>query len=410
MRKNSLFLILMIFLFSQPHPVQAQSAPSCSFQADGSIVCVTGGGGSGGGNDGNTGNGGNNGNNPPATSTVCIPGATRQQTIYRPEPSLGPGQCSVWENKVSDCTGEILFGSNQGVDACPQASIQPQHPCTSFSINASGITCGNTEWKLSARITFPEIYLDVRPYPATLVRWPTAIRNGGIPESKGSGGVNYVPYGGGSPNNPQVGDWQDLRLLLTLRPAGPMTVTLPYINTMELTDQGPTGSPTLFQWEVPSHPVVGGGPLAGSINGLNELPADIPLFVGNGHAPYRLFWELHYEEYESIEGCASGPGANGSYNCGGGTGHRDIIGYDWKRHSSGGEIPPSAVKNLPASLGADINHDGVPDGYWDNNLTLRRMDDNNRVDNPIYRHSWNWGGIIYWAVREGQGQIGWPGQ
>jgi hypothetical protein len=43
-------------------------------------------------------------------------------------------------------------------------------------------------------------------------------------------------------------------------------------------------------------------------------------------------------------------------------------------------------------------------------LTLRRMDDNNRVDNPQYQRSWNWGGIIYWAVREGQGQIGWPGQ
>ena len=65
---------------------------------------------------------------------------------------------------------------------------------------------------------------------------------------------------------------------------------------------------------------------------------------------------------------------------------------------------------LPAALMADINNDGTPDAYWDNNLTLRRMDDNNRVDNPRYQRSWNWGGTIYWAVREGQGQIGWPGQ
>ena len=263
---------------------------------------------------------------------------------------------------------------------------------------------------MSARVTFPEIYLDVRPYPATLVRWPTAVRNGGTPESTGSGGVNYIPNGGGSPNNPQEGDWQDLRLILTLQPAGPMFVTLPHIGDMILSNQGGTGNPTMIQWEVPSHPAVGGGPLAGSVGGLDELPGDIPLFVGNGRAPYKLFWELRYYEYEAVEGCVAGPNGNGNYNCGGGTGHHDIVGYDWKHHSSGGEIPPSAVQNLPAAIMADINNDGTPDAYWDNNLTLRRMDDNNRVDNPQYQRSWNWGGIIYWAVREGQGQIGWPGQ
>jgi hypothetical protein len=68
------------------------------------------------------------------------------------------------------------------------------------------------------------------------------------------------------------------------------------------------------------------------------------------------------------------------------------------------------VQNLPAALMADINNDGTPDAYWDNNLTLRRMDESGSVSNPQYQHSWNWGGIIYWAVREGQGQIGWPGQ
>jgi hypothetical protein len=36
---------------------------------------------------------------------------------------------------------------------------------------------------------------------------------------------------------------------------------------------------------------------------------------------------------------------------------------------------------------ADTNHDGIPDAYWDNNLILRRMDDNNRVDNPQYQRS-----------------------
>ena len=177
-----------------------------------------------------------------------------------------------------------------------------------------------------------------------------------------------------------------------------------------LTDQGPTGTPTIIQWEVPSHPAVGGGPLARTVSGLDELPGDIPLFVGKGHASYKLFWELRYYEYAAIKEYVDGPNANGNYNCGGGTGHKVVVDYEWKGKSSGGEIPPSAVKDLPAALKADLNGDGTADAYWDNKLTLRRMDDNNRVDNPQYQKSWNWGGIIYWAVREGQGQIGWPGQ
>jgi hypothetical protein len=104
-----------------------------------------------------------------------------------------------------------------------------------------------------------------------------------------------------------------------------------------------------------------------------------------------------------------GPNGNGVYNCGGGTGHKVVVGYEWRRHSSGGEIPPLAVQNVPVSRLADINGDGIPDAFWNNNLTMRRMDDSNSVNNPRYRRSWNWGGIIYWAVREGQGQIGWPG-
>jgi hypothetical protein len=272
-------------------------------------------------------------------------------------------------------------------------------------VSAGGITCTNSGWNVSARVTFPEIHLDVRPYPATLVRWPTIVRNGGMPESSGSGGVNYIANGGGSPANPQVGDWQNLRLILTLRTAGPMFVTLPHIGNLVLSN----GASQPIQWEVPSHPAVGAGPLAGSISGLDELPGDMPLFVGRGRAPYQLFWELRYNEYEAIQECVAGPNGNGNYNCGGGSGHREITSHGWKHHSSGGEIPPSAVANLPAALMADVNNDGIPDAYWDNNLTLRRMDGSGSVSNPQYQRSWNWGGIIYWAVREGQGQIGWPG-
>jgi hypothetical protein len=81
----------------------------------------------------------------------------------------------------------------------------------------------------------------------------------------------------------------------------------------------PTSAMQSIQWKVPSHPAVGATTLAGSVSGFDELPRDMPLFVGNGHAPYKLFWELRYQEYEAIEGCLPGPNDNGNYNCGCGT-------------------------------------------------------------------------------------------
>jgi hypothetical protein len=330
-----------------------------------------------------------------------------QQTVYKPEPSLGAGQCSVWNNMVTDCTGETMFGSNTGTAPCPeQQAAQPQPPCTTFTVSAGGITCANSDWNLRARVPFPEIFLDVRPYPATLVRWPTALRNEGLSDASGSDSVGYIPYGGGSPGNPQAGDWKDLRLTLTLRAIGVLQVSLPNIEPLIL--QG-SGTPTIIQWEVPSHPAVGGGPLAGSIAGLEELPADIPVFVGEGRAPYLLFWELRYDEYVAVSECVAGPDKTGSFDCKRKTGHMEVTGYEWRRRSSGGQIQPDEVQGLPASVKADLNGDGVPDAYWDRNLTLRRMDDADSVNNPQYQQSWNWGGTIYWAVREGQGQIGWPG-
>ena len=399
MKKLRVFLILSIVL-CLTRSVQAQSIPTCTFEADGSIVCTVGGGGGG----------GEDGGDPGSEPVACTPGATHQETLYRPETSLGAGQCSVWENRVEDCTHVILFGTSMGVADCPQQVIVPPHPCTRFSVGNGSITCEALDWNLSARVRFPEIFLDVRPYPATLVRWPTAVRNGGMPESTGSGTRNYLPLGGGSPDQPREGDWRNLRLTLTLRPAGSLLVTLPYVRDLRLPVQGDSGTPTLFEWEVPSHPSVGANLLAGSVSGLEELPGDMPLFTGNGRAPYKLYWELRYFVYTAITECVAGPGDNGRYNCNSGRGHRVVVGYRWRLNASGGEIPPYAVQGLPASAAADTNGDGVLDAYWDRNLTLRRMDDNNRVDNPQYQRSWNWGGMIYWAVREGQGQIGWPGQ
>lgn len=394
-------LILITLLWLQSYSARAQSTPDCDFQPDGSIVCTTG----GGGND-NGGSGGEDTGNVEA----CIPGEhmVYQTTTY----DAATGTCNAYPATVDNCTGQVISSVPDAlfIVPCEPQQTQPQHPCTTFSASAAGITCNNAEWKVSARVLFPEIYLDVRPYPATLVRWPTAVRNGGLPESSGSGGVNYISHGGGSRNNPQEGDWKDLRLILTLRAAGPMFISLPHIGDLILADQGATGNPTIIQWEVPSHPAAGGGPLAESVGGLDELPGDMPLFVGHGRAPYKLFWELRYDEYTAKMGCVAGPDDNGNYDCGGKRGHMDVVGYEWKRQSSGGEIPPSAVQNLPAAVMADLNQDGTPDAYWDNDLTLRRMDDNNRVDSPRYQRSWNWNGIIYWAVREGQGQIGWPGE
>jgi hypothetical protein len=37
------------------------------------------------------------------------------------------------------------------------------------------------------------------------------------------------------------------------------------------------------------------------------------------------------------------------------------------------------------------------------------MDEAGQVDNPAWAAAWNWGGAVFWAVREGQGQIGRPG-
>ena len=401
MKHNFLIVLLGLIPFLlQPYRAEAQSTPpTCTFQPDGSIICTIGGGEEDGGGD----DGGGNGD-------ACVPGEHMVYVVMAYDPAAGT--CSAYPAWVDNCTGQIIESGGDMVEDLPCApqEAEPQHPCDIFNVGSGSITCGNTEWNVSARVAFPEIFLDVRPYPVTLVRWPTAIRNGGMPESSGSGDVNYLPYGGGSANSPQVGDWHDLRLTLNLRPAGPMFVTLPYIGDMMLSNQNATGNPGIIRWEVPSHPAVGAGPLAGSVAGLEELPGDIPLFVGSGRAPYKLFWELRYFEYKAIEDCVPGPNKNGNYNCGGGTGHKEVVDYEWRRNSSGGEIPPSAVQDLPAALMADINNDGTPDAYWDNNLTLRRMDDNNRVDSPRYQRSWNWGGIIYWAVREGQGQIGWPGQ
>jgi hypothetical protein len=399
MKKSLAILFWLVILPASV--VHAQGTPLCHYEDNGTLVCTLGGG-SGGGGGGGGGNGGSGGG--------CTPGEhlAYQITGYHPSTQT----CSAMPIIVDNCTGQIIDSGGDPVDdvPCSLEQPEPQNPCEVLTVGVGGITCEATRWNLRARVSFPELPLDVRPYPVTLVRWPTAVRSGGLSTASGMDGESYVSYGGGSPGNPEVGDWRDLRLILSLRPAGLLSIELPRIGTLDLPDQGPSGMPRLIQWEVPSHSAAGGGPLAGTIRGLDELPADLPVFVGQGRAPYRLYWEVRYESYDAIRECLSGPDGQGNFDCDGKQGHTEIVGYGWRRHSSGGEIPPTAVQGLPAALMADLNGDGRPEAYWDNNLTLRRMDDNNRIDNPRYARSWNWGGWIYWAVREGQGQIGWPGQ
>jgi hypothetical protein len=338
-----------------------------------------------------------------------VPGTTQTIISYTP---LGDGSCQIDAVVVDACTGEVLAGWNVASGPCPE-NAPGVNPCINFIITPGGILCGTEwgiEWQLEAAVGFPETFLDLRPYPATLVRWPTAARNGGQPAASGSGSLAYIGYGGGEPGSPALGDWREVTLTLELIPAGPLYLTLPQVGSLALADVGPAGPPTDFHWELPSHPAAGGGPLAGAIPGLGELPPEMPLYAGSAHSPYRLFWSLSYEGY--MRECHEGPHpVNGEYECETGSdpgvedGHWE---YRWDDRGQGGEITPQTVEGLPPELAADLNGDGIMDAYWNRNLTIRRMDEAGQVGNPAWAASWNWGGAVYWAVREGQGQIGWP--
>ena len=366
--------------------------------------------------------GGGGGEDPPAPDPEpCVPGTTHM-TAYAPSPEGEPGMCYLVEWIVDNCTG-YAYGYSYNYADSMECGTPPEavNPCETFEVGGGGITCGGSfdyDFYIEAIVGFPVIYLDLRPFPATLVRWPTAARCGGLTAGTGEGHLNYVGIGGGDPSDPEVGDWRDLTLSLTMQPAGALQLTLPLIGTLALPPTSDIAEPITFQWEVPSHPAAGGGPLAGEIAGLDELPADIPVFVGSARSPYRLLWAFTYEErvvdHEDI--CVVGLSEDGIYECKTNAGMSYNDGhweqtpvYEWKERSRNGEVLPWMVAGLPEFLAADLNNDGSPDAYWNYNVTIRRMNDNNRIDDNQWARSWNWGGLVYWAVREGQGQIGWPG-
>jgi hypothetical protein len=411
LQKYFFIFLMLAFCFSTQAPHFAHAdAGDCFYTPPDTVTCSTGGSGSNGGG-GDSGSGGSNGGEGTVSCTELSPAQFSNVLIsseyFSYTGSSAPaGSCLPTSGLVDACTGTILAAYNTGLPTeCPAEYVEPPNPCiTELTITPSGVVCGTDwDWHLIASVRFPTISLDARPYPATLVRWEdTAIRLGALPTNSGTGRLAYAALGGGNSGNPAPGDWRNIRLILTFRPAtSAATVSLPHIGEFSLPLGG---NPMLFYWDLPSHPEAGGGPLAGSV-GLDELPADFPLYEGYARAPYRLYWELRYQEWDSH--CDRGGG--GSLNCGRDehgsfTGHRE---WDWEGRSSGGEIPPSAVRGLPASMMADLDHNGAADAYWDRFVQIRRMDNANRIDNPLWARTYSWGSVFYWGVREGQGQIGW---
>lgn len=373
------------------------------------ITICSGGGGTGGGGGGGSGGGG-------GTGGGCLPGTIVVVTVV----TGGSALCEVWEVWQDACTGQVVFANLVNIIAggsctppTPGSGGNASNPCIVISVNAGGVYCRTDwglDWLLEAEVGFPSAFLDLRPYPATLIRWPSAARNGGTPQASGSGTLDYIAYGGGDEDEPELGDWRQVKLTLRLVPAAPILFfSMPTIGTLPLLDVGPLGAPTALFFEKPSHPEAGAQTLAGQV-GLNELPPDLPVFSGSAQSAYRLFWTLRYEKWD--RDCVPGPEPlTGAFQCRtipqalADDGHWE---YGWDPHGMGGEITPQMVVGLPAGMAADLDGDGSPDAYWNRKVTVRRMDNANRIDNAAWSGSWNWGGAVYWAVREGQGQIEWP--
>ncbi|HUF37156.1 MAG TPA: hypothetical protein VMN57_01425 [Anaerolineales bacterium] len=370
-------------------------------------ICTDDGGGSSGGGGGSGGGSGGGGGGS------CTPGETVVSTVI----IGGDMLCEVWLVWHDACTGQVSYAILVDVIAggsCTapdpgSGSANAANPCIELAVTPGGVHCvtdWGIEWLLEASVGFPSAFLDLRPYPVTLVSWPSAARNGGTPSASGSDSLDYIAYGGGDPDDPELGDWREVRLTLRLVPAAPLLFfTMPTIGTLALPDVGANGLPVTIEFTLPSHPEAGADVLAGSI-GLHELPADLPVFSGSAVTAYRLFWSLRFEEYE--RDCRPGPDPfTGGLYCrtsnqaDADDGHWE---YDWEDRGMGGEITPQMVVGLPPGMAADLDGDGSPDAYWNRKVTIRRMDNDGSVTGGV----WNWSGAVYWAVREGQGQIGWP--
>jgi len=285
----------------------------------------------------------------------------------------GVRYCSRSRYQADECGNRLWWMGTLSSVPCPSRDDEEEqvtNPCSiTASMTADGLTAScSDQWECKVKVPLPPSYIDVRPYPATLVRWPTALRFSGQGTTKD---VCTVA---------EAGSMRNLNMELEFRPAtGIVTITLPYLPVFRLR------APEMvnFQWEVPSHPAVGADRLAGELGGFfDEIAADFPAFSGTMKTPYDLFWKITFEKQKR----------NG----------------EWAFYSFDGRLLPQDVRDTPALYFADLNGDGKADAWWDPNFVISRMDENNRTDNPAYERHWSYGELLPWAVREGQGQIGWP--
>jgi hypothetical protein len=230
------------------------------------------------------------------------------------------------------------------------------------------------------------------------------MRVNSLATNSGSGTLAYAGWGGGEPGNSKTGDWKNITLTLTFRPTGnPITVTLTQQPAFTVSSSG--GGTKTFTWVVPSHPAAGAVKTAVEVGQLGEIPADMTLFQGSSSTTYKLYYSESYQEYSEHFVCldSSTPISSVPSNkpapanvCISGK----MVGQ-WNSKSNSGEIPPSAVADLPAS----INGGSVFNDY---SVVIRRMDENGSTSNLQYAHQYSWGSVYYWACREGEGQEGWP--
>lgn len=384
-------------------------------------TCHIGGGGGGGGT-GGTGNSGGRGNKDddagyrpppkPCTQLSCMTPA--QQRAWLANQNCGTTHPVVTINAYWKQSQGVCFDGSLTVDSCsgslkkatgrPVACIENQRNeaeetpgqemvdidvCSTYAISPTSFTC-NGMLDLSASVEFPAVPVHTRPYPSTLVRYDTVIRIGELSSASASDSIPYYSwYGNSDATDPAPGDWRFITLTVTVYPK--RISGAQYFGEVELEHIGWIQLPIMqlytFQWPLPSHPAGGGGPTAGEVGQLEELPQDMPLLENHARAPYGAKCVISWQEWE----------------------YDPLIqDFGWIGHSHEVEILPSDVPGLAPEETADLDGDGVGDAFWGNGVVVLRMNDANDVDDPVYAHSYSWGSVFYWANREGQGQISFP--
>ena len=190
----------------------------------------------GGNNQGGGNKTGNNGGKPACTPT----GQVTYGYVWKPLNYYvqGKQQCEKLQAYFDSCGNVIPYSiQNQGMGIISDCSGSnstptPSQPTTfnkcSLVYNDGSISCSwNFQWKLVASVTMPPIVIDTRPYPVTLVNWPTTMRVNSLATNSGSGALAYAGWGGGRPGSPRPGDRENITLNVIFRPTGnPVTVNL----------------------------------------------------------------------------------------------------------------------------------------------------------------------------------------